>query len=250
MCECKLDIKIFFRALNFAKFMLSETNFYLKIIRPVESMKAKIAVATVSGKAYYKLVNELKERGLLFLSLVPGETIPLAIKVVITTEKEKPLIKHPNVIVFNEDEDPKKAVNGAFRMSLGKDVYREVAVGVDPGKTFGVAVLCDGNILKTEEEPSLEGTIDIILSALKENPAETQIVRIGYGIPKLVEELIRRLRRTLPENTKVEIVSEEGTSHPGEKSHRGKLSDADSAVKIAQKRGSLNLGSRFNEAEC
>jgi hypothetical protein len=32
-------------------------------------MNAKIAVATVSGKAYYHLVNELKARGLPFLSL-------------------------------------------------------------------------------------------------------------------------------------------------------------------------------------
>ncbi len=201
-------------------------------------MKSKIAVATISGKAYYKLVNELKGRGLLFLSLVPGETIPSTVKVVVTTEKEKPLIDHPNVIVFNEDEEPKSAINGAFRMALGKDVYREVTIGVDPGKTFGVAVLCDGNVLRTEEKLSLEGTIDTILLALKENTANAQIVRIGYGIPQLAEELIKRLRRALPENVKMEIVSEEGTSHPGEKSRGRKMSDADSAVRIAQKRGS------------
>jgi len=48
-------------------------------------MRTKIAVATVSGRAYYKLVKELKERGLVFLSLVPGEAIPSTIKVVVTT---------------------------------------------------------------------------------------------------------------------------------------------------------------------
>lgn len=200
-------------------------------------MRAKIAVATVSGRAYYKLVNELKGRGLLFLSLVPGETVPSTVKVVMTTEKEKPLIEHTNVIVFNEDDDPEGAINKAVRIASGKTVYREVTVGVDPGKTFGVAVLCDGNILKTDEEISLEETVDAILLALKEYPANSQIVRIGHGIPKLAEEIIERLRRAVPKTVKLEIVSEEGTSHPAEKSRGKKLSDADSAVRIAEKRG-------------
>jgi len=200
-------------------------------------MKAKIAIATVSGKAYYKTVNELKERGLLFTSLVPGETIPSMVRVVITTEKEKPLIEHPNVIVFNEDDDPKHVINEAFRIASGKEVYREVTIGVDPGRTFGIAILCDGNVFRTYEDLSLEATIDTILSALKENPAGTQIVRVGYGVPKLAEELLERLRRALRENIKMEIVSEEGTSHPAEISRGRKLSDADSALRIAHKRG-------------
>jgi len=200
-------------------------------------MRAKIAVVTVSGRAYYRLVNELKERGLLFLSLVPGESIPSTVKVVITTEKERALIEHPNIVIFNEDDDPKSAINGAFRTGSGKETYREVTVGVDPGKTFGVAVLCDGSILGTKEELSLERTIDNILSALKENPGNSQTVRIGYGMPKLAEELIKRLKRVIPENVKMEIVSEEGTSHPAERGRGKKMTDADSAVRIAQKRG-------------
>ena len=62
--------------------------------------RAKIAVATVSGKAYYKLVNELKNRDIPFLSLVPGDSIPQSIKVVVTTEKEKPLIDHQRILVY------------------------------------------------------------------------------------------------------------------------------------------------------
>jgi hypothetical protein len=43
-------------------------------------MKEKVAVATVSGKAYFLLVNELKERGIEFLSVIPGETVPAEAK--------------------------------------------------------------------------------------------------------------------------------------------------------------------------
>lgn len=200
-------------------------------------MRTKIAVATVSGRAYYKLVKELKQRGLLFLSMVPGESIPSTVKVVIATEKERPQIKHPNVVVFNEDDDPKTAVSEAYRIASGKEIHQEVTIGVDPGKTFGIAILCDRNISRKEEGSSLEETIDTVLSALKENPANLQIIRIGDGVPKLAEELLQRLRRVLPDEVEVEIVSERGTSHSGNDSRGRKLSDADSAMMIAQRTG-------------
>ena len=44
-------------------------------------MKAKIAVATVSGKAYYLIVSELKKKNVPFLSLTPNERIPMEVKV-------------------------------------------------------------------------------------------------------------------------------------------------------------------------
>jgi len=199
-------------------------------------MKAKIAIATVSGRAYYKLVNELKQRGLLFLSLVPGESIPSTVKVVITTEKEKQLIRHPNIIIFDESTDPKNVISEAYRIASGKEVCQEVTIGVDPGKTFGVAILCDGKVLRAEERLSLEETIDVILSALKENPANVHIIKIGDGVPKLAEELQERLRRVIADNVRIEIVSEKGTSHLVEESRGRKLSDADSAIRIAQKK--------------
>ncbi len=49
-------------------------------------MKEKVAVATVQGKAYFLLVNKLKEKNIPFISLVPGESVPVKITLVITTE--------------------------------------------------------------------------------------------------------------------------------------------------------------------
>lgn len=199
-------------------------------------MRTKIAVATVSGRAYYKLVRELKERGLPFLSLVPGEAIPSTVKVVVTTEDEKTQIEHPNVVIFYDNNNPKTAINEAHRIASDKEVYQEVAIGVDPGKTFGIAILCDGSVSRTEEGLSLEETVDTILSALEENPANLYSVKIGDGVPELAEELVRRIRRGLPDEVGVEIVSEKGTSHGGMGSLGRRLSDADSAVLIARKK--------------
>ncbi len=38
-------------------------------------MKEKVAVATVEGKTYFLIVNQLRERNIPFVSLVPGDQI-------------------------------------------------------------------------------------------------------------------------------------------------------------------------------
>ena len=77
-------------------------------------MRTDIAVATVSGKAYYVVVTELRKKNLPILSLKPGEPIPAGIKVVITTEKEKPLINHDKVLVYEDGGNPEALISSAL----------------------------------------------------------------------------------------------------------------------------------------
>ena len=205
-------------------------------------METEIAVATVSGKAYYRLVNELKERKLAFLSLIPGDSIPSSIKAAVTTDEERTLVDHPTVLVYDPETDPSETVDEAVRVIQKKKVYEEVAIGVDPGKTFGIAVLGDGKVLRREEKATLEMTIDTVLTELKKNPAKVQKVKIGDGMPELSEEIASRLSIALPNVAKIEIVSEEGTSTLRGKGFRKKMSDADSAVRIARKNSSVQPG--------
>jgi len=201
-------------------------------------MKAKIAVATVSGKVYYQLVNKLKARGLPFLSLTPYDTIPIDIKVVITTKNERRLINHPNVLVFEETMDPATIVNEAIRSAEGKRNHDTITVGVDPGKTFGIAVLSNGNVLETMIHSSIEQTVNAVLDVLTKNPATTYIIKVGDGAPEYTRVLLSQLDEALPKDVAIEIVSEAGTSHFAKETvHRRGLRDAMSAVKIAERRG-------------
>jgi len=201
-------------------------------------MKAKIAVATVSGKAYYLLVNELKARGLDFLSLTPQEIVPLDIEVVITTATERHLIKHPRVLVYTNEANPAEVVNEAVRTLQGKKSRETIAVGVDPGKTFGLAVLSDGNILETVTCSSVEETLNTIVNVLSKLQAAAHIVKVGNGAPPITAKLLSLLDETLPQSVAIEVVSEAGTSRfVGENLHKRGLKDALSAVKIAQRRG-------------
>jgi len=203
-------------------------------------MKAKIALATVSGKAYYKLVSELKQRDISFLSLMPRDPLPLTIKVVITTEKERHLVKHPNVLVFNEETDATPVVNEAIKTVQGKKNYEKVVVGVDPGKTVGLAILGDRNVLETLTCSSLEETVNSILWMLEKPQAMINMVKIGKGAPLYTKQLLDLLDEALPEEVGIEIVSEEGTSRfDKETVHRRDVKDVMSAIRIAGRKGSV-----------
>lgn len=203
-------------------------------------MKAKIALATVSGKAYYLLVNELKKKGVPFLSLTPKRQISPDVRVVITTKKERHLIAHPDVVVYRNGANPAAVVEEAMRIAEGKRRYDKMVVGVDPGKNFGVAVLGDGVVVKTLNCSSSTSTVKAILEILNRVPAVDASVKIGDGAPLYTKELLRLLDKGLPGNVQVELVSEAGTSRfTGGTKHRRGLTDVESAIKIAGRRGKV-----------
>ena len=201
-------------------------------------MRAKIAVATVSGKAYYFIVTELKRKKLPFLSLKPTDKVPVEIKVVITTEKEQQQVSHPNKVLYNEDSDPTQIVAEAERIVQGKSSYEKIVIGVDPGKTFGIAVLGDGKIIETANGSSEEETSRVIRESIKRNPANNLIVRVGDSAPTYAKNLMHLLEQELPENVGIEIVSEAGTTRLSQElPNRQGAKDVISAIKIAGRFG-------------
>ncbi|MGB9959508.1 MAG: hypothetical protein ACPLKQ_03175 [Candidatus Bathyarchaeales archaeon] len=214
-------------------------------------MKAKIAVATVSGKAYYLIVNELKNVNVPFISLTPYEPIPIEVKVVITTEKEFPLINHEKVLVFKEGMNPQALINQALQYVEGKSYYEKIVIGVDPGEVLGLAVLADGKVVKTGNCFSVKETLNEVESILKNFEgvkASLIAVKIGDGIPEYKEKLLNALDQMLPSNIVLESVSEAGTNrHISESKHRRGLRDIGSAIKIALRNGSRFARRKENE---
>ncbi|UCF59085.1 MAG: hypothetical protein JSV15_01295 [Candidatus Bathyarchaeota archaeon] len=206
----------------------------------MKASKVKIALATVSGKAYYKLVKELKQRKIPFLSLIPRDHVPLNIKVVITTKEEQHLVKHSNMLVFEDEMAPATVVDEAIRVAQGKRDYDRVIIGVDPGKTFGVAITADGKVLETVACSSLEETVNTVLESLSRTPAAANMVKIGNGVPICAEKLVHLLDLSLPKRVVIKIVSEAGTSQfSRETTHRRGSSDMMSAIKIAERNGQV-----------
>jgi len=201
-------------------------------------MEAKIAIATVSGKAYYMLVNELKARRIDFLSLTPYENVPLKIQVVITTEAERKNIKHPKVLVYQENANPSTVVDEAIKLVEGKKQFETIVVGVDPGKTFGIAVLSDGNVFNTLTCSSAEETVNAVAEIFSKQQATVRVLKVGNWAPSYTAELLPLLDSALPKDVTIEIVREAGTSRfIGQPVHKRGLKHAMAAIKIAERRG-------------
>lgn len=202
-------------------------------------MFGAVAVVTTSGKAYYRLVEELRKRGVPFVSLRPEDAIPLSVKVVITTGEEERKIRFPKVLVYDEDKDPTDVIEKALQMLSGKSMYNQIVVGVDPGKTLGIAVMGDGNLLRSMNIFDVEEAAQKILGALNAVNADTKKVRIGNGARKYQLKLVKLLDRSLPSDITLESVNEEGTTRineaPSKYSHVPR--DIMSAVRISMRRG-------------
>jgi len=204
-------------------------------------MKAKIAVVTVSGKAYYLIVDALKRKNIPFLSLTPHEHVPIEIKVVITTEEEKPLITHDRVLTYQNGENSETLVNEAMQIIEGKENFEKITIGIDPGELFGLAVLAGGKVIQTENCFSAEETlsrVESILKSLENAPVTSVSVKIGDGVPACKEKLLRGLDQALPPYAVLEIVSEAGTNRClNEAKNRRGLRDIVSAIQIAGRSG-------------
>jgi hypothetical protein len=204
-------------------------------------MKAKIAVATVSGKAYYLIVDELKRRNIPFLSLTPYGAIPSDVRVVLTTEGEKGLIIHERKLAYQEGAELETLVNEALRIAQGKEHFGKIVIGVDPGKTFGLAVLVDGRVIETKNCYSVAETlskIESILQNVEDDPTISILVRIGDGVPECKDKLLCSLDKVLPRSVILESVGEAGTNHcSNDTKHRRGLRDIVSAIKIAGRKG-------------
>jgi hypothetical protein len=204
-------------------------------------MKAKIAVATVSGKAYYLIVNELKKKNVPFISLTPSDSVPVDVRVVITTKEEQRLISHEKVLAYSDGAAPEALINEALQIVHGKEFYERIVIGVDPGEVFGLAVLADGKVVETENCFSVEETLDRIKSILRnleKTPVNSLWIKVGDGVPEFKEKLLRALDSALPSSVILESVGEAGTDrYLNANEHRRGLRDIVSAIRIAGRNG-------------
>jgi hypothetical protein len=201
-------------------------------------MNANIALATVSGKAYFTLLEILKKKGLPFLSLKPWDVIPLNVKVVVTTKEERQYVTHPNVVVFEVGSNPTEAIDRAILQLQGKRRYDKVVVGVYPGKSCGVTIFGDNAVIETYTCSSLHETVQRIGDCLHRVPARIRIVKVGDGAPLYSEALLSSLDAVLPSEIGFETVRESGTNRvKNETAPRGWRKDVLSAKEIAGRPG-------------
>ena len=204
-------------------------------------MKAKVAIATVQGKAYFLIVNKLKEKQIPFISLVPGEIVSSEVKAVITTEQEKDRIRHERILVYDGETELDGLTNELIKILQGKEAYERIVVGVDPGEVFGLAVIADGKVNETGNCFSIQEALTKVSSVIKtvDLSATAVTIKIGSGVP-MYKELIEAFDQNLPSEVVLQVVSEAGTNRPlNHNKHRRGLRDIASAIRIAGRAGHI-----------
>ncbi len=204
-------------------------------------MREKVAVATVNGHAYFLVVNELKEQKIPFVSLLPGQSVPSEVKVVITTVPEAAKISHEKLLLFAGENELEDLVNEVKRILQGKDAYERIIIGIDPGGAIGLAVIADGKVIGGGNCFTAHELVGSIQKTIKQvNFAVTSVqVKIGNGVP-LYKTLLKDLDDALPSQVKLEVVGEAGTNRPLKENRRSRgVRHISSAIRIAGRAGNI-----------
>lgn len=201
-------------------------------------MSSKIAVATLDGKAYYKIVNMLKEMGIPFSNIIIGEKIESSFNLIITTKKEKSLIKHDRIICIEDiSKNPYLAKEKVFTY-LNNDVKSTLIIGIDPGKVIGLAFYYGQNVLDSVILDSIDDVINMVSNIIKNSLATKKIVRIGDGNHKLAKEIATNILNKTKYVIDIELVNEKGTTtFFGKKFDKNVAIDQKSAMLIALRKG-------------
>jgi hypothetical protein len=179
-----------------------------------------IVVATDDFEVYHGVVGELRDRGVEFTTLEPGESLPEAARVAIVGPEDE----HPDVeTVRATPDDPRRAVDAALAILRG-DGGRTV-VGIDPGDHPGIAVLSGETVVAAFQVPADEAA-----AAVAEEVADAPdpLVRIGDGARLQGAKIIEAL-----DGVPVELVDETGTTPYLGTGARG-MGDVLAAVNIAR----------------
>jgi hypothetical protein len=204
-------------------------------------MKEKVAVATVQGKPYFLIVNKLREQDIPFISLVPGDSVPPKIMMVITTEQEKNLVNHEKILVFQGEEKLDGLVEQVKVLLMGKTAFNKIVFGIDPGVAVGLVALADGKVIEEANCFSTEELVNSVLRVLRNvNFEETTVsVKVGNGVP-IYKELLEDLDEALPLQVTLEVVSEAGTNKPLKENKRSRgVRHIISAKRIASRTGKI-----------
>ncbi len=185
-----------------------------------------IVVATEDFELYHDVVAELRDRGVTFTTVQPGEQLPSESDVLLTGATDE--IEPPGgvTVVEGSTDAPRNAVEEAIATLRGAG--GRTIVGIDPGDQPGIAVLSGDMIVAVHHVPP-----DAVADVVREETADAlnPLVRIGDGARLIGAKIVDEL-----ENVPVELVDETGTTPYLGTGVRG-FADILAAVNIARMEG-------------
>ncbi len=199
-----------------------------------------VAIATLSGRAYYRITSLLKEVGIPFGSLIPGGEVPKGVKVVLTTLSERKTIQSPSIIALEEFSDP-SSLRHEIAKRLQSQGNGKLIVGIDPGSRIGVVAFYGDDEIYSAILSSADQVVSRVckLQELTKKSDGENIIRVGNGDLRLAVAIVKGLKGTVGQAARIELVDERGTSsNINAKPNRRGVRDLRAAAIIAFREGS------------
>jgi hypothetical protein len=176
-----------------------------------ERRNRAVALVTDDFRLYHRLVPFLESHGVQVLGLRPADAVPASVRVLLGGPPGDPR----SLALHDDLEATLLAAYRRLDARPGRDGYRRVVVGVDPGKVIGLAAVADGDRLLVGESLAVEDAVERLAAWALGLATPNLEVHIGAGAPRVGRDLLARLARRLPAAT-VSLVREEATTpgHP------------------------------------
>ena len=164
------------------------------------------------------------------------------VDVIITDSPGEIVGKDKVALIVKDSETVDKVVEEVKLLLKRKIAYNILAIGIDPGKRTGIAVLGDGEFLEGKTFDNEESLINYVLDILEKYLHNKCVIRIGFKEPSssIIAELIYRNIKSTYGRVDLEFVSENKTTKPPitpMKPEHKVPRDVASAIHIALKRG-------------
>src|SRR3990172_9913599 len=198
---------------------------YLPQLRSRVRMTKVLGILTEDFRLYHDLVAALKARDIPFVSLSFARRVPETVGAVLTSPAEASKVRSRHVVPVDEIGE---SIAKALQLLKGKSEWRELLIGVDPGREPGVAIVGDGEVIDTRIAASPEAVAFHVRQAVRTFPGRDVCVRVGHGDPTNRNRILNALAR---EPYRVESVDEAGTTR------RSPQPDVDAAIDIARTPG-------------
>ena len=176
-------------------------------------------------KSSYDVIRELKLRSIPFILLKEGEPVPNHVSAIILCGA-KYGGAYERAVIY--DSNPRRTVLKALSVATGREKFKLVVIGLDPGQSTGIAVIGDGELLEAYAVPSsdLNRELDKIFSTYE---AERFLFRVGTG--RRSDSALERI--SMDPRASVELVPEFKNWLPHVFKRKGLKRDVKSALVIA-----------------
>jgi len=187
-----------------------------------------IVVATADFEVYHEVVGALRDRGVAFTTVEPGDDLPDDADAVVTARDDDVSAPEDVPVVIASPGDPRRAVEDVLAHLRGPE--GRTVVGVDPGPRPGIAVLA-GDVVVGAFQVDVSEAAETVRREVAD--AADPVVRVGDGARLEGARIVDSL-----EDVRVELVDETGTTPYLGAGARG-MGDVIAAINIARREGEV-----------